>query len=410
VAVVIRMPRYGATMEEGTLAAWTVEEGDAVETGDLLCEIEIEKLTNELPSPQDGILRRIICEEGETVPCGTPLAVIAEADEDISGLLENLSESGGVGGEAEEGSGSIDAVEGSGTEAAPDEPRITPKARELSQELGVDYRSIRGTGLHGAVTREDVRAYHAQFGHSPVPGGDEPGKRVHSTSGKMSGVRRTIARRMMESLGNSAQTTIMMDADITGLAAAYASVRPVLARQGIKLSYTAIIVKAAATVLLRHPGIRSVIEGEDSVRVLEQINIGTAVDTGDGLAVPVLRQVDDKPLTAVCSMLAEAAERARRGALNPGETEGGCFSVTNVGSFGVTFFTPILNPPQSAILGIGTAGEAPLVIKGGIHIRTVLHLSLTYDHRLIDGAPAARFLKDVRDNLEAERLEGLPNG
>jgi pyruvate dehydrogenase E2 component (dihydrolipoamide acetyltransferase) len=407
VAVLLRMPRYGANMEEGTLATWLVAEGDAVSAGDVLCEIEIEKLSNELEAPEDGVLRAILCPQGETLPCGAPLAVLAGGDEDISALLTDLP------------AGAVDSgdLPASGL-------RITPKALVLAEELNIDYRSIAGTGILGAITREDIRAWMGGKASAKAvdtkksdelskPGelskpaeASEPAGAANAVKpsgsrigARMSTIRKVTARRMMESLSGSAQSTIMMDADITDLVKAYTNVKPAYAAEGIKLSWTAIILKAAAETLRRHPGIRTIIERDEILTTLSDIDIGVAVDVDYGLVVPVLRKLDTKPLQTICRELAVTVDRAKAGSLGPEESSGGCFSITNVGMLNVKYFTPILNAPQSAILGIGTLTEEPRILDGGLHFRWIASLSMTYDHRIVDGAPAARFLNDLRSLL-----------
>ncbi|MBI9104196.1 MAG: 2-oxo acid dehydrogenase subunit E2 [Spirochaetales bacterium] len=472
--ILITMPRYGANMDEGLLASWAVQEGDTVSLGQVICEIEIEKLTNEMEAPEAGVIRKILCDAGETLPCGAPLAVLAGADEDISGLLAQAGISAGNGPNEEPVSPSDKAgrpasvpaatagasaagktagtaaggTSGSGFPGEISGIRITPKALKLAEEMGVDYRGIRGTGILGAVTREDIRA---QAGKAPAvqPGASvnagaaatiSPAKAPASvpaqtgTSGvaevrqtgagnaagvavvvpvgpsagaRMTGIRKVTARRMMESLSGSAQTSIMMDADLTDLVAAYGRTRGIYSSQGIKLSYTAILLKATSRALSNHPIIRTIIEGEDTIRTLPDIDIALAVDADYGLTVPVIRHLDRKDLKTICRELSDTVSRAKAGTLSPDDMSGGAMTISNVGMMNVKYFTPILNSPQSAILGAGTLAQQPVVIGGGLHIRWILSLSLTYDHRIVDGAPAARFLNEIRGILEsASVLDG----
>lgn len=428
---IITMPRYGANMEEGMVAEWNVAEGDEVAEGDVLCVIEIEKLTNDMESPAGGVVRKILCPEGEARKCGEAIAVIAGADEDITALLEGGAEAipkaaDGVGAVEEvsaAGSGKEERTTGEKGRAPAGEIRITPKAKKLAEEKGVDYRGVRGTGIHGAITRQDIKEALADGGvadtgkktgaaGSAVSGGAGVGASVSKAAesgtadseaalGKMSGHRRATAKKMMESMHSAAQMTIFMDADVTELVDAYGRQKRFYEEEGLKLSYTAVVLKATARALRARPKIRTMIVGEDAVLTRERINLGLAIDAEQGLIVPVLRDVDRKDLKIICREVSQLVDRAKAESLSPDDFTGGVMTVTNVGMLGVKYFTPILNTPESAILGVGTLTEEPKVIDGGLHVRNILHLSFTYDHRIIDGAPAARYLGEIVGFLEA---------
>ncbi|MFO7729858.1 MAG: dihydrolipoamide acetyltransferase family protein [Spirochaetia bacterium] len=413
--MLVTMPRYGANMEEGIVAEWMVEECDTVQEGDALCEIEIEKLTNELESPDSGVLRKILCPEGEARECGAAIAVIAAADEDISGLIAEAGSSPNAKISVQEGAG---GVEDARTRPSPgmdeeDEPRITPRARKLAKEKGVDYinNKIEGSGFHDAITRQDIKDFIAAGGATDAGGAfktapaaatqttpqgadmDQPG------SVPMSSVRRATARAMMKSVSETAQTSIMMDAQVDELVQRYNELKPIFAEEGIKLSYTAIAVKAAAVALVEHPEIRTIQAGAEQIKTLTAINIGVAVDSGQGLMVPVLRDCNTKELKTLCRELSVLADGAKSGSLGSNDFGGAALSLSNVGMYGVRYFTPILNPPESAIIGLGTLQQEALIRDGGIFPAWVWALNMTYDHRLIDGAPAARFLASFRDAL-----------
>ncbi|MFW6208636.1 MAG: dihydrolipoamide acetyltransferase family protein [Spirochaetota bacterium] len=405
--MLITMPRYGANMEAGTVAEWFVEEGDEVAEGDALCEIEIEKLTNELESPASGVLRKILCPEGESRECGAAIAVVAAADEDISGLLAEAgatqtadsSENSGAGPDADRRTG---PSPGAGTgEDEDDEPRITPRARKLAKEKGVDYinNKIEGSGFHGAITRQDIKEFIAVSAAKPAAQSTTPAAASQPGGVPMSAVRRATARAMMKSVSETAQTSIMMDAQFDELVRRYNEQKAQFADEGIKLSYTAVAVKAAAAALAEHPEIRTIQAGEEQIKTLTTIDIGVAVDSGQGLMVPVLRGCDTKDLKTVCRELAALVDRAKAGSLGADDFGGAALSLSNVGMYGVRYFTPILNPPESAIIGLGTLQQEALIRDGGIFAAWVWALNMTYDHRLIDGAPAARFLAAFRDNL-----------
>lgn len=430
---IICMPRYGATMEEGLLASWEVSEGDEVVRGQVLCVIEIEKITNEVEAEEGGIIRKIICSEGETLPCGEPLVILAGQDEDITALMAE-AESGfqsktenptvSKDNEAAVSIETKNSKKNGKKNALPsasefpgkiDGVKITPKALKLAEELGVDYNGIKGTGIHNTITRQDIRtSMESASGKNMIQTSSvmQPVQEKITVNAalseagyvKMSNIRKITARRMMESVTGSAQTSMMMDADLTDLVEAYNNKKVSYSREGIKLSYTAIIIKAVSSALVNHPNIRTVIESGDYIRTLPDINIGVAIDADYGLTVPVLTHVDCKDLSTIGRDLSELTARAKAGTLSSDDMNGGVFTVSNVGMLNVKYFTPILNLPQSAILGIGTLARQPVVIDGGLHVRWIMSLSLTYDHRIIDGAPAARFLNEIRRNLETFSL------
>ncbi len=418
--MLITMPRYGANMEEGTVAEWFVEEGGPVAEGDALCEIEIEKLTNELESPASGVLRKILCQEGDSRKCGAAIAVVAASDEDISGLLAEAGSAPAADTSAQEVS-KTSTAETKGTEPRPgddSEPRITPRARKLAKEKGVDYinNKIEGSGFHGAITRQDIKDFIAGDGGTDASAADavvasksapaaatelSPQRADTEPDGAapMSAVRRATARTMMKSVSETAQTSIMMDANIDELVRRYTDLKPRFAEDGIKLSYTAVAVKAAAAALVDHPEIRTIQAGDEQIKTLTAIDIGVAVDSGQGLLVPVLRSCDTKDLKTVCRELSALVDRAKAGSLGSDDFGGAALSLSNVGMYGVRYFTPILNPPESAIIGLGTLQQEALIRDGGIFAAWVWALNMTYDHRLVDGAPAARFLAAFRDSL-----------
>jgi pyruvate dehydrogenase E2 component (dihydrolipoamide acetyltransferase) len=388
--ILVKMPRYGANMEEGTVGRWLAAEGDEVAAGQIICEIEIEKLTNDFEAPEDGVLRKILCDEGDARPCGDPIAVIAAADEDISALLAEAEGAGEArpAFEKEAAGGTASrAAAGSGMS-------ITPKALKLAEEKGVDYSGIRGTGIHGAVTRQDIKDFIAAGGTAAAAGGSVP----------MSAARRVTAEYMMRSLSKSAQATIAVDADVTDLVGRYRLKKPEYEEKNIKLSYTAVLVKAIAAALVDHPVIRTAAEEGSTLRTAEEINIGIGVDAEYGLVVPVIRHADRKELPELCTELQRLGDKARSGDLRPEDMKGGVVSLSNLGMFGVRYSTPILNPGESAIVGAGTLTQQPVILDGGIHTRWIISLSMTFDHRVIDGAPAARFLQSLVKHMNGEEI------
>jgi pyruvate dehydrogenase E2 component (dihydrolipoamide acetyltransferase) len=394
-ATLLEMPRYGATMEDGMVGSWSLAEGDAVAAGDLVCSIEIEKLTNDILSPVAGVLRKILLPAGVAAPCGSPIGIIAAADEDISNLVAGPS-----GQRAEPGVSRIGQAAAKGAPArapaaqsptaTPGRRSISPKAEQLAKELGVEWRGIAGTGRHGMITREDLRAASAAGS----------GSRLASVApavptGSPSGARRVIAQRMMESLQQTAQAAIWMDADVTELMSDYRVTKREWADKGLRLSLTALILKALSTVLRDHPVCRSRIAEDGKLQVIQKIDIAIAVDAPSGLLVPVLRDVDQKSVSQVALELTELTERARLGALSPDDMSGHTMTVSNLGMYGVTYMQPLLNLPESVLLGVGASEVRPVYREGGLFPREILPLSLAFDHRVVDGGPAAAFLRDV---------------
>lgn len=457
---VVEMPRYGANMEEGTVASWEVSVGDAVEKGDLLGEIAIEKLSNELESPAAGTVLALLAEEEETLSCGAPIALIGPEGADISFWLgghavekpaevpsstpatasvqapASAEPAGGIAPKALElaeelgvdwknisGTGrhgmvtredvrrSLESGKPAAATAAPvvapaaAASGITPKALDLAEELGIDWTGISGTGRHGLVTREDLRAALAA-GTAPKKAG--PGTAALTPLAdetlKMTSMQKTISKAMFDSLSQSAQTTISMDMQVDEMVAAYRRHKEAYSARGIKLSYTAILIRAVALALRDHKDLRTILEG-DALQVRGRINIGVAVDVPGGLVVPNIKDADLKDTGAIAQELADLALRARENRLSMEELTGGTFTITNLGMFGIRYFTPVLNPPESGILGVGTLVETPVVENGGLFVRNIMNMSLTHDHRVVNGAPAARFLNGIRDILsQAEEL------
>jgi len=433
------MPRYGATMEEGMIGEWLVAEGATVAEGDPICSIEIEKLTNEVTAPVAGVLRKILLAAGENAPCGTPIGVLAAATEDISALVGGTSGNGvsPASPSAERGQNPATVTAQGQTPAktsavritVPTGPRpITPKAVRLAEELGVDWSRVAGSGRLGMITREDVRSAAGTTtvavvsagglakiaptavaapgkASSMMAGAPSAAKGAAPVGGQLSGARRVIASRMMESLQQTAQASIWMDADVTELMNLYRAVRKDWQSQGVRLSVTALIVKALAPALRDHPVCRSRIASDGTIQVAQNIDIAVAVDAPSGLLVPVLRGVDRKPVRQLALELTELSERARIGALGPDEMAGHTMTVSNLGMYGVTYLRPVLNLPESVILGVGASELRPVYRDGGLFPREILPLSLTFDHRLVDGGPAAAFLRDVCRALSPALIE-----
>ena len=394
----IVMPRFGATMEEGTINSWLVKEGDVVSKGDILGEIAIEKLANELLAEEDGVILKLVAGEGATLACGEPILILGDVGESLEAVAPSAPP-GERKAAAKPSEIRVPFEKQSGT-AQPkiaeyrESVQITPKGLQLAQELGVDYHFIKGTGRFGMISREDIRSAidagilpKVESEIIPPLGGNE--------TKKMSLMQVTMAKAMDTSLKTTAQTTISMDLDAAAMVKAYQSHKEEYSRKSIKLTYTAILIKIVAAALVEHKLLRTVIEDANLV-TRGEINIGIAIDVGDGLLVPNIKNANLKTLSQIASELETLGNQAKNNALSLDEMNGGTFTITNLGMFGIKYFTPVLKPGESGILGVGTIQEVVQVKDGGIYVKPVLNLSLTHDHRVVNGAPAARFLQTIQ--------------
>lgn len=344
----IRLAQAGMAMTEGEVIAWYKQAGDPVQPGDLLAEVEAAKTTIEVEAPCAGILAEIAAEAGTVVPVRGLLAVIADP-----AAAPVASPAGDPAGERRQ---------------------VEPAARRLATQLGLDLDRIAGSGPGGRIVLADVQPQAAPE-YVAVP---------------VSGMRRTIAERMHRSLQSTAQLTMTTQADVTELT------RLRSAADGI--SHTDLLVRACALALAEHPGLNAVMTGTE-IRRYRAAHIGIAVAVPDGLVVPVLRDAGTLTLAQIARATKDLVARAREGRLAPADLDGGTFTITSLGGYGIDSFTPILNPPQVAILGVGRIAEQPGRRDGQLDWRQVMTLSLTVDHRAVDGVPAAVFLQDLAGRL-----------
>src|SRR5713101_8169422 len=420
-AVEVTMPKFGLTMHEGTLQRYFKAAGEAVKAGEPLYEVETEKVLYEVESPTSGTLAVWLHEEGATVECGLLVAVIAEAGDDATSLAARYDGGGAAAHRAAAPPSSTPAANGEAPSPSAEGRRaISPVARKLAAELGVELARVVGTGPGGRITREDVeraaaqgtaaRSTSASTGRvgtgaaAPVPAppvrtsaagaaaiaaAPAAGAKPQFRSIPLRGMRKTIAARMHQSLRDTAQLTISTEADVTAAV-------DFRTRQGrdFDFTYTDLLIHAVARALLRHPRMNSRLS-EDAIVMLTGVNIGMAVALDEGLIVPVIRAADRRSLREIAASSKELGEKARTGGLKLEDVSGGTFTVTNLGTWGVDAFTPILNLGETGILGVGRIVEKPAVFRGEISRRSMLTLSLTFDHRVIDGAPAASFLQSV---------------
>ncbi len=439
-ATEIKMPRFGMTMKQGKLANWLKQEGDRVEKGDPLFEVETEKITNTVQSVASGILFQIVIQTGETVPVGAVLAVLAEEGETperIEGVkvgeVEDMeaAPAGRAAPSKTEASSEkkyvpaspaakrlakdlgVDLADVAGTgregriteedvrkahEEGPPPPRITPVAAEMARQAGLDPSAIVGTGEGGKVTKEDVeRALAAPAAAAGAPAG--PPKSIPFT-----GMRRAIADNMHASLQNSAQLTLATEVDVTEMVRFRDLLREEYSTdESVRVSYNDIILYTVARVLKRFPRMNSTLVGEE-ILVHDRVDIGMAVALSDGLIVPKVRNADRKGILQIGREARELARKAREGNLTMDEVTDGTFTISNMSMLGVDAFTPIINPPETAILGVGRVVEKPGVRNGRIEVRSFMTLSLTIDHRVVDGAPGGEFLQSLARHLEQPAL------
>jgi pyruvate dehydrogenase E2 component (dihydrolipoamide acetyltransferase) len=363
----VLMPRLSETTDEGILVTWFVEPGAMVREGDLVAEVQVEKMSAEVRAPVAGRIGDLRIAPGGVVAQGAVLVVIEAAA------------GGGVPATAADAAARPTAAGGPGGPAS-------PAARRLARELDVDLATVVGSGPGGRIVEADIRA---AAGRLPGGVGARP-----ASSGRLqplTPMRRAIAERLVQGLASTAQLTLTAEADVTALGG---QLERLTAEWGRRVSYTEAAVRACALALGEHPRVGARWT-EDGLVLPERIDIGVAVALDDGLVVPVVRAADRKSLEVIGREIADLAERARTAQLATSETEGGIFSVTNLGGYGIDAFTPLLNPPQTAILGLGRARPRPAVVVGSIEVRMLMVLSLTVDHRVLDGVPAAAFLAAV---------------
>jgi pyruvate dehydrogenase E2 component (dihydrolipoamide acetyltransferase) len=423
----VKMPKFGETMTEGTIFNWIAEEGDQIEIGDPLFEIETDKASLEVEAEEAGILAKILVKENETVPIGDLVAVIAEEGEDIDSLdfgSESSKESS-----EEKSSEKVEKevkktektirAEGEKIKASPAAKRLakekdielkdvqpgegrdavieadvrdyinthlpsaTPTAEKKAAAKGIDLSSIEGTGAGGRVQSSDVDSY---TGESVEADQEIP----------FTGLRKVISKRMAQSFQEVPQVTTTIKVDMKEIKELREEIKQISEEH---ISYTDILILVASRMLKKYPKINSHIS-QDSMIVKSNINIGIAVDVPGGLVVPVIKNVGRKNLEEIAKERKVLVDKAREGKLNNDDLSGGTFTITNLGGFETEIFTPIVNQPEAAILGVGQISDEVVPVNGEAVIRPMLWLSMAYDHRAVDGAPAAEFLQKIKSALE----------
>ena len=431
----VRMPALGESVTEGTVTTWLKAVGDAVDADEPLLEVSTDKVDSEVPAPVAGFLAEIRVPEDETVEVGTVVAIISETAPSAAPAAPAVAAAPATPAAPAAPVAPVDPFPNASTLAAvatgapvvatpavaTGSAYVTPIVRKLARDLGVDLATVSGTGVGGRVRREDVEAAAAAAraaAAAPAPAAAPAAKveavrepsPLRGTTEKMSRLRQTIARRMVESLQTAAQLTTVIEVDVTKVAAVRARSKDAfLAKHGTKLTFLPFFVKAATEALAYHPKINATINDKE-VTYFDYEHVGIAVDTPRGLLVPVIKNAGEKDIPGIAASINDLAARTRDSKIGPDKLSGSTFTVTNTGSGGALFDTPVLNTPETAIMGVGTIVKRPVVMKGidgadVIAIRSMVYLSLSYDHRLVDGADASRFLMDVKKRLEAGEFE-----
>ncbi|MBQ6292627.1 MAG: 2-oxo acid dehydrogenase subunit E2 [Lachnospiraceae bacterium] len=427
------MPKLGMDMEEGVIVKWLKAEGDAVKKGEALAEIETDKSTVEVESPAEGTILKLYYEEGTEKPCGTPIAAIGQPGEDIPApptapapADKDGKPAGNEKAEASAPAAPAQAVQAPApavpTPAAPVFPappaapafafpaapaaaaltpggriRSTPRARRLAELKGIPLAAVKGSGSEGRILEADVRRF-AESGAAAFAAA--PARRIAAeTVQPASKIRKVTARRMFQSLASTAQTNHKVDVNMANLLAFREQINKKFEAQGVKISIMDLLTAVCAKALIENPQANAY-WSPDGIRLHNYANVGIAVDTPNGLVVPVVKEADVMSLPEISAASKELIAKARDGRLQPDDMSGGTFTISNLGMLGIDSFTAILNPPETCILAVGRMAEKVVAEKGQIVIRPMMNLCLTYDHQIIDGADAARFLKTVRDLLE----------
>ena len=391
-ATEIKLPRLGQGMESGTIVKWLKSEGDPVKKGEPLYELDTDKVTQEVEADASGVLLRIAIPEGE-VEVGKTIAVIGEQGEEVSVEAEEAPRAEEPKVEArEEAPAPVHAVQArDGQTREGGRIKASPLARRIARERGIELASLQGTGPEGRIVAEDVeRAAAAPAQAAPAPA--VPAAPAEVEVVPLTSLRRTVARRMTEAWQAPA-FQISMSADMTRALAV--RVRLVELGDTPKPTISDLLTKVAAAALMRHRAVNAHFAG-DSVRLFPTADIGIAVATDRGLVVPVIRGCERRTVAEIAAARADLVERSRSGKLEQADLEGGTFTISNLGMYGVEQFVAVLNPPQAAILAVGAVQETPVAVDGQVEIRPLMNLTLTCDHRTIDGATAADFLRTVK--------------
>lgn len=452
-AEIFHLPKMGQTMTEATILKWLKQEGDHVEGWEAIVEMMTDKINMEVEPTITGTIRKILAPEGAVVPVGGAVAIIGKPDEDISALLASVS-GGTAAPEAQPEAPAADSfppladlpssllpLQGSGPSLEPlaepgEFPSVSPRARQMAEDAGIPWKSLNipGTGFEGMIVERDVQALLESVVRPPqatplaskiaadlgVPLGDlsgtGPGGRVRADDVRRAGTRRSvplieerriplqgmrkvIAERLASSYQSAVHVPVRVDADMTAAAELRRQLKPALEATGARLTYTDLIAAAVAQALVAFPLLNATLEN-DVIHIHPTVNLGIAVALEQGLTVPVIADAHALRLPELSVAIQDVAKKARANQLPPTAYAGGTFTITNLGQFGIDSFDPIINPPQVAILGVGRIQDRVVAVNGAPAVRPMLTLTVTFDHRATDGAPASQFLSKVKELLE----------
>ncbi len=402
-AIKIEMPKLSDTMEEGVIAKWNVKEGDKVEAGDIIAEVETDKATMDVEVFDGGTILKIVPGEGDAVPLGGLIAVIGEEGEDISDLVDGSASSEPAAKDEEKVEAAAPAEKSKAAPAAPtsDDGRVkaSPLARKIAEEKGIDLTSVNGTGPEGRIIKKDVEDFKG-VGSVSAPSVSAPSapvfKSLESKEVKISQMRKAIARRLSESKFSNPHFYETIDIDMKAAIAARSAMN---ASNDVKISFNDIVVKACAVALTRHQAVNSSWLG-DVIMEHGDVNVAVAVAIDEGLMTPVIKHADKKGLAQISAETKELAGLARERKLQPDQMEGSTFTISNLGMFGIEEFTAIINPPNACILAVGAIRDVPVVENGEVVPGKRMKVTLSSDHRVVDGAKSAQFLNTVKDLIE----------
>ena len=394
----VAVPAMGESVTEGTLSSWLKKPGDKVSKDETLVEIETDKVAVEVPSPVDGVMGEILVQEGETVEIGTVITKISGGDGAAAAPTSTPAQSSS-------------AAEPSASAPAGDAP-VAPSVRRIAAENNINPADIPGTGKDGRATKGDALAYlerkpekasETKPAEKPAVSTPSPTPRAigpREERVKMTRLRQTIARRLKEAQDNAAMLTTFNDVDMTNIMAIRSQYKENFEkRHGVKLGFMSFFVKACVNALQEIPAVNAEIDGTDII-YKNYYDIGVAVGTDKGLVVPVIRNCDELSLAGIEAAIGEAGSKARKGELAMSDLQGGTFTISNGGVYGSMMSTPILNPPQSGVLGMHRIEQRPVAINGEVKIRPMMYLAMSYDHRIVDGKEAVTFLVRVKEALE----------
>jgi pyruvate dehydrogenase E2 component (dihydrolipoamide acetyltransferase) len=414
-ATKVHMEALSPTMEEGQLVKWLKSEGDDITEGDVLAEIETDKATMELVARGSGVLRKIGLSEGGTAKVGEVIGVIAAADEDIAAILSELEAASSNGGprsaaasaepRAEPAAPSSPAAEPAAATSEPPTPapavtdgrvKASPLAKRLASESGIALESVAGSGPGGRIIKRDIEAAAAAPRRGPAVA---VARGPDYEDVPVTQMRKTIAKRLVESLGPVPTFYLTIDVDMTRMLAARASANRALESSGVKASINDFLIRTVASALARHPEVNASWQG-DTIRRHNRVHIGVAVAVDDGLITPIIRDANVKGVAAIATEVRELAGRARDKKLKPDEYTGATFSISNLGMFGIDEFTAIINPPEACILAVGQVEDRIVAVDGQPVVQPRMRMTMSCDHRVVDGAMGARFLQTLRQMVE----------